>query len=89
MPKRSLVQIEEETDPLALCNYLASLVDSTQQFFERIPNPSFHQRVLLWDELTFMHLIITRIEVTMLGLDLEDAKERQDESIKDRRVVQQ
>ena len=79
--------VSEETDPATLCGILSGLVESTGEFFRKIPSPDAHQRLMLWDELTFMSLVIARIELVVLGLDFEAAKEKQTATIKGRKVV--
>ena len=87
MANPSVLSVDEETDPAVLCGWLQSLVQNTQDFFIRIPNPDAHQRLMLWDELTFMHMLVARIELVVLGLDFKAHQQKQDETIKGRRVI--
>lgn len=89
MANPSVLSVDEETDLAQICGWLQSLVQTTQDFFIRVPNPDAHQRLMLWDELTFMHLLVSRIEVVVLGLDFEAYQEKQSEMIKGRKVVQE
>jgi hypothetical protein len=82
------LHLESETDPVVLSRALKREAEPLSTFFSSFPNPDAHQRTLLWDKLTYMHTIIAKIELVVLGLDFESYKAEQNEKIQNRRVVQ-